>query len=102
MPSNKIKIGNFTSTFVFTHYWQKDKDWFERRMMRKPFTLGIWYKREKFVGPVRSGKNRDEVVKRTFNKKNHIPEYTLGVTLIVVKFWVSFRVGPILKLKMDD
>lgn len=96
----KLKIGSFNSTFVFRHRWEKNDDrcdW-EIRQLRREYKLGIWFKKGQAVGLVRKGKDREETIKKTFTKSNHVNCYMIGMDLIFCKMWVDFSFKPLMKL----
>jgi hypothetical protein len=98
----KVKISNLSMTFVLRHRWEKDKGLTNYMVwdMRKRFKLGIWCERQKAVGPVRKGKNRNETVGNTFNDNNLVNQYMIGLNLIVCKTWITIQFKPTLTLKI--
>jgi hypothetical protein len=100
----KIKIGKLRLTWVFKHFWEKDRDMttnWDVWMMRKKLSLGIWVERIRVVGPTKHGKNREETIEKTFKNSNLVNEYVIGLNFILVKTWVKFRFAPVMKLKID-
>jgi len=97
-----IKILNTRMTFVLRHRWEKDKGLTNYTVweMRKRFKLGMWFERQKIVGPVRKGKDRNETVGNTFNDSNLVNQYMIGLNLIVCKAWMTIQFRPTLTLKM--
>ncbi len=98
-----FKIGPVRFTWVLRHRWEKDKGLTNYIVwdMRKRYKLGLWYERNKVVGSVRKGKDKDQTVSKTFTQSNHVNRYTIGANLIVCKTWISFTFKPTLGLKVD-
>jgi hypothetical protein len=95
---SRIKIGNFRASFVLRHRWEKDSKSAIRNStandIRKNWQLGIWAKRNKVVGQVKKGKDRDTTIEETFNEVNLVNNYMIGLNLIVCKVWVDFTFKP--------
>lgn len=101
----KIKIKNFEASFGLRHRWEKGAKEgmisnFEGNQIRMNWQLGIFAKRYKVLGPTKKGNNREETIKKTFTKSNHVNCYTIGLNLIVCKIWVRINFRPIMKLKL--
>ena len=79
-----FEIKNFSITFVFRHKWDKvNKDY---GYDFNTYELGLFCRRDFCVG------------KREFSKvqkwgKNLVPNYMIGLKLLVVKCWISFACG---------
>jgi hypothetical protein len=79
----KIKAGDFTMISVFKHRFEK------KNYMRSDFrdwSLGVWFKRSMIVG------------KKSFSdpkkwKDGMAHSYTVGMNLLVCKFWISWDFG---------
>lgn len=90
-----IKIGCFRCSFVLRHIWEGDSDdvfcsnYLVYKMKQKK-SLGIWFKKDKIVGP----SIKSDSPKETFQANNLINNYILGFDLIVFKFWFDFRFKP--------
>jgi hypothetical protein len=98
----KTKIGWFSATFVLRHRWEKGSDSilsnYEAHKIKKTLELGFWASKDRAVGQLRKGKNREETVKETFTDSNLVNVYTIGARLIVCKVWVTFKFSPTLSL----
>lgn len=94
----KTKIGSFRATWVLRHRWEPNSDSmienYQAHDIRKNWQLGIWAKRYQVVGRVRRGSDRDATIKKTFNSRNHVNTYMIGLNLIVAKVWVDFTFSP--------
>ena len=97
---SKVKLGRLSATFVLRHRWEKGSDSvlsnFEAHKIKKSLELGVWFSKDRAVGSLRKGKNREETVKGTFSESNLVNVYNIGIRLIVCKFWVSFKCSPTL------
>jgi len=92
-----IKIGCFRCSFVLIHIWEGDSDDvfcsnYLVYKMKKTKSLGIWFKKDKIVGPAKKNKSGSSI--DTFLPENLINNYMLGFDLIVFKFWFDFRFKP--------
>lgn len=103
MPLKKLKIKNFSATFVLRHWWEEDRSIKNYTVwtMRRRFELGLFCKRDKSVGIVKRNKKGGDVVKKTFNSSNHVNTYTFGLNLIVAKVWVSWKFKPVMEFRID-
>jgi hypothetical protein len=101
----KTKIGPLRATWVLRHRWEDGAKGgilggnYEAHKLRSEFHLGIWGKRSKVVGSVKSGKTKKETIKNTFGGDNTINNYMIGLDLIVCKVWVDFTFRPTLGRK---
>jgi len=102
MIIKRLKIGNFSSTFVLRHRWEKDRSMknYEVWSMRRRFELGLFFKRDKSVGIVKTNKKGGDVVKNTFTSSNYVNTYTFGLNLIVAKCWVNWKFKPIMEFRV--
>ena len=72
-------------TVTFTHKWEKTKNkWHNQGWRRKD--LGIWFERTISLGKPKTGMAVNEI----YTLENSAKVYTVGLRLIVCKFWVSF------------
>ena len=92
----RIKIGNSRVSVVLRHRWEKGNGItnYTASQMRKEWDLGIWAKKNKVVGQVKKGKDRDKTIEETFNEVNLVNCYMIGLNLIVCKVWVDFTFKP--------
>jgi hypothetical protein len=96
----RTKIGPFRASWVLRHRWEKGAkdgvlgDNYEAHKIRTELELGIWAKKSRVVGKLRSGKDRTETIKKTFFGDNLVNNYTIGLNIIVCKVWVSFTFHP--------
>lgn len=88
MVIGKFKINELDFTFVFRHRFEKDENnkLIDKFTMWREWELGLFYKRWKIVG------------KKDFNKpkkwkNNLIPEYMLGINLLLCKAWFTVSKG---------
>jgi hypothetical protein len=97
----KLKLGPLRLTWVLRHIWEEDRDITNYTVwsMRKRPEFGIWFDREKAVGPVKKGKDKSETVNKTFNKSNHVKLYIIGLKLFVCHTWIKIQFKPTLGLK---
>jgi hypothetical protein len=95
---SKIKIGKFRASFVLRHRWEEGSDSiienYTANKIRTDLELGIWAKKYEVVGKVKVGKNRDQVIKKTFSDDNLVNNYMIGLNLIVCKVWINFTFSP--------
>lgn len=99
----RIKTKRFKANFVLRHRWE-DGDMitnYTAARMKNEWELGIWAKRYEAVGPVRRGKSKQDTIKNTFNNKNHVKCYMIGINLIICKMWVDFSFKPTFAIKID-
>ena len=98
----RIKIKDFRISFVLRHRWEKGNGIsnYTSTQMKKEWNLGIWVKRNKVVGQVKKGKDRDTTIEETFNEVNLVNNYMIGLNLIVCKVWVDFTFKPTFKTKI--
>ncbi len=90
-----IKIGSFRCNFVLRHIWEGDSDSvfcsnYIVYKMKRTKSLGIWFKKDKIVGPTRKTGN----IKDTFLPDNLVNNYMIGFDLIVLKMWFDFTFKP--------
>ena len=92
----RTKIGSFRASFVLRHRWEKGNgiDNYTATQMKKEWNLGVWVKKNKVVGQVKKGKDRDKTIEETFNEVNLVNNYMIGLNLIVCKVWVDFTFKP--------
>lgn len=92
----RIKTEKFRASFVLRHRWESGDTLtnFTGSRMKNEWELGVWAKRYEAVGPVRKGKSKQDTIKNTFTKKNHVNVYMIGINLIVCKMWVDFSFKP--------
>ena len=77
----RLKLGGVKITFVFRHRFEKYRTWTDRSEW-KNWELGFWFRRSMMVGIKKKGKS-------AFGKDNLVPEYMVGLNLLVIKFWVT-------------
>lgn len=102
----RINIGKFKSTWALRHRWEKGAKEgmisnYEGNQIRKNWQLGIFAKRYEVLGPTKKGINREDTVRKTFTKSNHVNCYMIGLNLIVCKVWVNFSFRPTMNLEID-
>jgi hypothetical protein len=98
----RFNIFKIKAVFVVRHIWEEDRsiaNWPVYQMRKTP-TLGIWFKRNKLVGPVRKSKTAAETVNKTFSSSNLVNEYIIGLDLIVCKSWIAITTKPSLTIKI--
>jgi hypothetical protein len=99
----RTRIGSFKATWVLRHRWEDGSDSilenYDAYNIRRKWSLGIWAKRSRAVGPRRAGKNNSDTVKKTFGSANLVNCYMIGLNLIVAKVWVDFKFSPTLGSK---
>ena len=79
----KIKIGDFTLISVFKHRFEKSKTW---RSDFRGWSLGLWFEKSKMVG-------RKDFSNPKRWKDGLVNSYTIGMNLLVCKFWISWDFG---------
>ena len=80
----KIKIGDFTLVSVFKHRFEKEKNYLRPEF--RGWTLGVWFEKSMIVG-----KKRFSDPQRWKEGLTH--SYTVGVNLLVCKFWIAWDFG---------
>ena len=93
-----IKLGPVRLEWVLRHIWEEDITYtnYEVWDMRKRPQLGIWFNREKAVGPVKKGNNSKETASKTFSENNLVNIYTMGLKLFVCHTWIRIQFKPTL------
>ena len=78
-----IKAGDFTMISVFKHRFEKSKTW---RSDFRGWSLGLWFEKSKMVG-------RKDFSNPKRWKDGLVNSYTVGMNLLVCKFWVTWDFG---------
>lgn len=98
----KTRMGPVRASIVLRHRWEEGDsitNW-TAAQLRKEWNLGLWAKRYQAVGQVRPGRDRQETVKRTFNEKNLVNVWMIGLNLIVCKVWLDFSFSPTVSINL--
>jgi len=82
--TKRLKIKDLNILFVFRHFFEKDRRKYDP--IFKEFRLGVWGRKSKIVS------------KRHFTKPKKwkyslADSYTLGVDIILIKFWIEFNIN---------
>ena len=80
-----FRIGEFRATFVLRHRFEKveETEQISHDIEWNQLQISAWFEKRMSIGTRHTGK-------KLFSKKNHSPTYTLGIKLIVFKFWLDF------------
>jgi hypothetical protein len=76
-----LSIGHLQIRLVIRHAFEKYAD-LEEKSLWKKLELGIWFKRNMCIGT--------GIAKTPLSNFKLRPEYSVGVNLILLKFWISF------------
>lgn len=77
----RLKLGSLKIKFVFRHRFEKYRTLSDRSEWRN-WELGVWFRKSRLVGTMKKGKG-------AFGSDNLVPEYMLGLNLLVIKLWVT-------------
>lgn len=83
----KLKVFGINISFTFRHKWDKKSRSKSYSTEFRNYELGLWFSKNKVLSKI---KRNNETKKLNLTSVN---DYTIGVRLIVVKFWVSFNKG---------